>query len=113
MKKLITVVLLVLFSLSVFAGSVHVTSKRGNGAINVYVVKNWHEADLLVYVTDNLHKAKGKDEIWYFDDKDSFQKAHKVYYVSNFHQADLRIYFVDQFHKAGWKKSNKYQGRLR
>jgi len=65
-------------------------------------------ADLLVYITDRKNKAKGKDEIWFYDTK--FEDS-KIKFVKNF--PDLKIQYVNRANKAGWvNKSHELQGRI-
>tara|TARA_Y100001935_G_C17207964_1_gene458572 strand:+ start:278 stop:541 length:264 start_codon:yes stop_codon:yes gene_type:complete len=64
--------------------------------------------DLAVYLTKNKSEARGKDEIWYFDN--AFPDS-KIKFVTSFE--DLKIQYVNSRSSAGWKnKTHKLQGRI-
>lgn len=74
--------------------------------IKVKIVSSF--PDLYVYVTKNKSEAKGKDEIWFFDNN---YVDKKVKIVTSFE--DLKIQYVDRKSQAGWKnKSHKLQKRI-
>jgi len=67
--------------------------------------------DLKVFVTDKIAEAKGKDEIWYFDEKTS-KPDKKIKFVSAFE--DIKFEYVDSKNKAGWRnKNHKLQNRIK
>lgn len=67
--------------------------------------------DLLVFVTDKESEAKGKDEIWYFDEKTSSPDKKVKFVTSSEH---LKIQYVKSKSQAGWKnKTHKLQNRLK
>lgn len=64
--------------------------------------------DLFIYITSNKSEAKGKDEIWYFDNSSS---SRKIKFVTSFE--DIKIQYVNSKSKAGWKnKKHKLQRRI-
>ena len=64
--------------------------------------------DLKVYVTKSKLEAKGRDEIWFFDD--SFEDQ-KIIFVKSF--PDLKIEYVSSRGSAGWvNKSHRLQNRI-
>jgi len=66
--------------------------------------------DLCVYISKSKSEAKGKDEIWFFEDGGGSDKL-KVKIVSNF--GDIKVKYVSSKSQAGWKnKSHKLQGRI-
>jgi hypothetical protein len=66
--------------------------------------------DLCVYITKSKSEAKGKEEIWFFEDGGGSDKL-KVKIVSNF--ADIKVKYVASKSQAGWKnKAHKLQGRI-
>ena len=66
--------------------------------------------DLLVYVTKNKNESKGKDELWYFEEKSTIADL-KIKFVSNFE--DLKIQYVKGKNQAGWKnKTHRLISRL-
>jgi len=77
--------------------------------IKVKIVSSF--PDLKVFVTDKTSEAKGKDEIWYFDEKAS-KPDKKIKFVTAFE--DIKIEYVDSKSKAGWRnKSHKLQNRIK
>lgn len=67
--------------------------------------------DLKVFVTDRKSEAKGKDEIWYFDESAS-KPDKKIKFVTAFE--DIKIEYVNSKIKAGWRnKSHKLQNRIK
>jgi len=77
------------------------------GKIKVQIVNNKGQADLLVYVTKNKAEAKGKDEIWFFDERHG---ETSVKFVSSF--ADLKVFYVNNRGLAKWRKTHKLQKRI-
>ena len=66
--------------------------------------------DLKVYVTKRESEAKGKDEIWYFDERTS-RPDKKIKFVNSFE--DLKIEYVNSKNQAGWKnKSHRLINRI-
>ncbi len=64
--------------------------------------------DLCVYVTKQKFEAKGRDDVWFFDD--SFPDK-KVKFVR--HLPDLKVQYVRTKSAAGWKnKQHKLQNRI-
>jgi len=77
--------------------------------IKVKIVSSF--PDLRVFVTDKISESKGKDEIWYFDDKAS-KPDKKIKFVTAFE--DIKIEYVDSKNKAGWRnKTHKLQNRIK
>ena len=111
-KKVVFVVLFgsVLLG-TLFGGNIYVQDRK-YGAIKVYVTDRKYDADLVVYVADYKSEARGKDEIWYFEKYKSSADA-VICIVDYKSEADLKIYYARYKSEAGWRKSNKYVGRLR
>ena len=77
------------------------------GKIKVELVKHKSSADLLVYITKTKSEAKGKDFIWFFDDKYGKTKVKFVKYSS-----DVKVFYVDRKNEAKWNKPHKLTGRF-
>ena len=75
--------------------------------LKVQLVNNQTQAELLVYVTKKDLEAKGKDEIWFFDDR---KGKTSVKFVNNF--GDLKVFYVKHKHQAKWRKPHKLQKRI-
>jgi hypothetical protein len=95
----------------VIAGTIYESNIKYS-SIKVYLVKSKNQADLCVYLANNKNETKGKDEIWYYEKHKCFANA-VIYFVSSKSQADIKVYIVSSKNQAGWKKSNKYRGKLR
>lgn len=78
--------------------------------MKAFKVDQEHRADLVVYVTDNEHRAKG-DANWYYV-KLEHRASTRIFWVSQEHYADLKVYFSNNEHHAGWKKGHALQNRL-
>ncbi|MDD4224243.1 MAG: DUF6150 family protein [Candidatus Cloacimonetes bacterium] len=111
MKKLVTLLLLVLAAACAFAGSVHVL-ESGTPDLKVWVCEYKSQADLCVWVADYRSPAKGKDGIWFFE-KYKSQADFTVKIVKYRSQADLKVYYVPYRSQAGWRESHPWTGRLR
>ncbi|EQA34746.1 hypothetical protein LEP1GSC047_1222 [Leptospira inadai serovar Lyme str. 10] len=111
MKRLILIGGLFL-TLPVFSGEIYVTDGHLQSPdLKVYFTKSKSDADIVVYVTKHRYDAKGKDEIWYYTKHSSDANA-KVSVTSSKSSADLIAYITKYKTDAGWKKSNRYRGRL-
>ena len=66
--------------------------------------------DLKVFVTNKEYEAKDKDEVWFFDEKES-RPDKKIKFVNSFE--DIKIEYVKSKSQAGWKnKTHKLQNRI-
>lgn len=72
--------------------------KKTSKATKVKVVKSF--PDLMVYLTDKPVEARGKDEIWLYDDR-AVKPDHLIQWVNSFE--DLKVQFVKSKSQAGWK----------
>jgi hypothetical protein len=74
--------------------------------IKVQIVSS--SPDLNVYVTKSKSEAKGREEIWFFDDSSEDQK---IIFVKSF--PDLKIKYVSSKGSAGWvNKRHRLQNRI-
>lgn len=111
MKKLMLSLVALVLAVPAMAGKIYLNDNKFQATAKVYVTKNRGEAHLFVYIADNAGKAKGKDEVWFFVKNKGVADA-SVSYIKNKFQADIIVFFVKSAGQAGWKKTNKFRGRL-
>jgi hypothetical protein len=75
--------------------------------IKVQIVQSESAADLLVFVTKSKSEAKGKDEIWCFDN--SFPD-HKIRFVTA--SPKLKIFYVSMKSQEKWRHAHSLMKRL-
>lgn len=69
-----------------------------------------HHQDLSVYISKNKSQARGKDEIWFFEDSTGSDKI-KIKFVTS--GEDIKVKYVNSASMAGWKnKTHKLQKRI-
>jgi hypothetical protein len=110
MKRLFIIVAIILFlSLPLFGGEMYVVKYKMDADVVVYLTDNGSDADLWVVVTDIGSYAKNHDHYWKFVNYKNSQTV-KVYFTKYKREADIIVCYSRYF--VGWKKSNKFQGRL-
>ena len=110
MKRTLTIIAVLLFiSLPLFGGEIYVTKYKYDADVIVYVSNYSSEADLYVKVTNIGMYARDYDYYWKFVDY-KLSSTIKVYYTRYKYEADVIVYFSE--FTLGWKKSNKFHGRL-
>ena len=104
MKKIL-LILLILYSYTIYSQKVYVEKYPGKGIINVYVTDYLSNADLLVYKTTNIYDTDNEGA-WYFVEYKQ-QADKRVYFVKYPSQATLIIYYVKYPQQAGWRSKNR------
>ncbi len=98
-----------LFSLMVTPASVaqriYKTSEGKKAEVKVCPVDKEYRADLIVYVTQYSHRARGNNGIWFFTDRE--EHADKSISFVNEWQADVKVFFTDKEHEAGWRNKSR------
>lgn len=106
MKKLFTLLAMILGFGSVKAQKVYSVDYENQADVKVFVVNYENQADLKVYKVKYENQAGNNDGKWFFTQY-SNQAKKKVFFVKYENQADLKIYFVDYENQAGWRNNSK------
>jgi len=100
---------LVLLSLRAFGGDMRIVKTKYEADVILYVTQHKYEADLHAKVTDIASQSRQYDHYFRFV-RYQTQNVVKVYFTNIKYDADVIVYYGT--YNLGWKKSNKFQGRL-
>lgn len=109
MRTLILIFLITVLSLSAFGGEIFVVKTKADADVVVYVTQWAWDADLWVTPTDVSMYAQHNDHYWKFVNY-KLPSVIKVYFTNTQKDADVIISYSEN--RGGWKKANKFQGRL-
>jgi len=103
-KELILISLLILtFSFSSKSQKVFEVKYKNEADVVIFITQNLYDADLKVYVTQYPSDVNGFRGIWYFT-KYEYDADLKIYYTKYRSEANLIIYLTKYRSDAGWRK---------
>ena len=103
-------ILAIIFSVTqMFGGEMYVVKCKLDADVVAFVVDHAWDADIFVRVTSVGADAQANDFAWKIVNY-KLNSTIRLYYTKNKNEADVKVFFSKSFH--GWKKPNKFQGRL-